>query len=143
MNSFIIPLISLLTVGAGIEITPLTLANSVIFVEGKTKCVPIAYEAIRGRIKFGRILQNLQTQLDAVKIVVGAYGSRSESDETRAYRICSESSKVDGKCPLDSILDISGSQAATSRFRVIALHAAIRLKLAVFFSRMGCLSSRV
>ena len=77
-------------------------------------------------------MQNLQTQLDAVKIVVGAYGSRSESEETQAYRICDESSKVDGKCPLDSMIDISGSQAATSRFRVIALHAAIRLKLAVF-----------
>ena len=67
MNSFIIPLVSLLTVAAGVEITPLTLANSVIFVEGRTKCVPIAYEAIRGRIKFGRILQNLQTQLDGSK----------------------------------------------------------------------------
>ena len=30
------------------------------------------------------------------------------------------------------MINISGSQAATSRFRVIALHTAIRLKLAIF-----------
>ena len=58
--------------------------------------------------------------------------SLPESEETRAYRICDESSKVDGKCPLDSMIDISVSQAAKLRFRVIALHAAIRLKLAIF-----------
>ena len=132
MYSSIIPLISLLTVAAGIEITPLTLANSVIFVEGKTKCVPIAYEAIRGRVKFGRILQNLQTKLDAVKIVVGMYGSKSESEETRAYRICEETRKVDGEWLLDSVINISGSQDATLRFRVIELQAAIRLKLEIF-----------
>ena len=65
-------------------------------------------------------------------IVVGTYGSKSESEETQAYRICRESSKVDGGCPTDSVIDISRSQAATMRFRVIALHAAIRLKLAIF-----------
>ena len=33
------------------------------------------------------------------------------------------------------MIDISGSQAATSRFWVIAVHAAIRLKLAVFAAK--------
>ena len=141
MNSFLIPLIA--TVAAGVEITLLTLENSVIFVEGRTKCVPIAYKAIRGRVKFGRILQNLQTKLDAVKIVVGTYGSKSESAETQAYRICNEPSKVDGGCPLDSVLDISRSQAATMRFRVIALHKSDETEVSNICRRMGFLPSRV
>jgi hypothetical protein len=121
-------------ISVAIKITPLTLANSVIHVEGVTKCVPASYHFVRARIRFGELFRKMHNDLNVVKATMGHYGAQGDPYAFRKYRECDAVHKSSGYCSLASVINMTGHPAGKSRYQIIAMHTSLDTKLANLMS---------
>lgn len=101
-----------------LQIRPLMLANSVTLTPVKNVCVPREYVWARFKINYGKILEKLHDNMDAVNTAYGAYGVKDEAHFFLNKRICADAAKVRGVCPDDNMIMLQG-QPASARQKVL------------------------
>ena len=104
-----------------VQITPFTLADSVVITKEANICIPKSYYFLRGRFRYGVVVSKLTWMLDSILAEMGKYGSAYESDEMKAKRICAETEKEGPKklCKITSVIPLTG-EAKSLRHLILA-----------------------